>query len=180
MIHTNLQKVLPPNKGNVDGPRIGIFAEPGLQYVAATWASWLSGGIAVPLAVSHPEHELDYIIRDAGISAVSAASGRVQDDKWQRPCYLLVAFSMTVPQSASSWVTKASRPPACNTVAEGAPTACQPHVHMTARPPALQPDATAAGATMCLDPQCCKLCTFVYKDYPPTHTAHLHLPVHRC
>jgi acyl-CoA synthetase (AMP-forming)/AMP-acid ligase II len=33
----------------------------------------MAGGVAVPLAVSHPPHELDYVIRDAGISAVSIA-----------------------------------------------------------------------------------------------------------
>jgi hypothetical protein len=28
----------------------------------------------VPLAVSHPPHELDYVIRDAGVSAVSSST----------------------------------------------------------------------------------------------------------
>eukprot|EP00775_Hariotina_reticulata_P011812 gene11812-11956_t len=41
-----------------------------MPYVAATWATWMAGGVAVPLAVTHPPHELDYVIRDAGISAV--------------------------------------------------------------------------------------------------------------
>lgn len=70
-VHSELQRLLPSVKGRIDGPRIGIYAEPGLPYVAATWASWMSGGVAVPLAVTHPPHELDYVIRDAGISAVS-------------------------------------------------------------------------------------------------------------
>jgi acyl-CoA synthetase (AMP-forming)/AMP-acid ligase II len=60
---------------NRDGPRVGIYAEPGMQYAAATWATWMAGGVAVPLAVSHPPHELDYVIRDAGISAVSSSRG---------------------------------------------------------------------------------------------------------
>jgi len=35
-------------------PRFAIMAPPGPHYVAATWASWLSGGIAVPLCLTHP------------------------------------------------------------------------------------------------------------------------------
>jgi acyl-CoA synthetase (AMP-forming)/AMP-acid ligase II len=45
-----------------------------MQYVAATYAAWMAGAVAVPLAVSHPPQELDYVIRDAGISAVRAAA----------------------------------------------------------------------------------------------------------
>lgn len=40
--------------GNPVGPCLAIMAPPGPQYVAATWASWLSGGIAVPLCLTHP------------------------------------------------------------------------------------------------------------------------------
>ena len=40
--------------GNSMEPRFAIMAAPGPQYVAATWASWLSGGIAVPLCLTHP------------------------------------------------------------------------------------------------------------------------------
>jgi malonyl-CoA/methylmalonyl-CoA synthetase len=61
-----------PQARSRDGPRLGVYAAPGPHYVAATWATWLAGGIAVPLAVSHPPHELEYVMRDAGISAVRA------------------------------------------------------------------------------------------------------------
>lgn len=60
---------LPASRG-ADGPRIGVYAEPGAGYVAATWASWMAGGIAVPLAVSHPPQELQYVLEDAGVSRV--------------------------------------------------------------------------------------------------------------
>jgi acyl-CoA synthetase (AMP-forming)/AMP-acid ligase II len=76
-VKAELQRVLPAAgkpPASQDGPRVGIYAEPGMQYVAATWATWMAGGVAVPLAVSHPPHELDYVIRDAGISAVRAAT----------------------------------------------------------------------------------------------------------
>jgi malonyl-CoA/methylmalonyl-CoA synthetase len=65
-----LSPSLPAARG-VDGPRIGVYAEPGSDYVAATWASWLAGAIAVPLAVSHPPHELQYVMQDAGVCKVS-------------------------------------------------------------------------------------------------------------
>jgi len=48
------------------------MAQPGAEYVAALWSTWLSGSIAVPLALSHPPSELDYVLRDAGISVVLA------------------------------------------------------------------------------------------------------------
>jgi acyl-CoA synthetase (AMP-forming)/AMP-acid ligase II len=57
--------------GSPHGPRIGLVAAPGPEYVAATWAIWQSGGIAVPLATSHPARELQYVLEDAGISQVS-------------------------------------------------------------------------------------------------------------
>ncbi|KAF8067359.1 Acsf3 [Scenedesmus sp. PABB004] len=66
--------LLPPAaaRRGADGPRVGIWAAPGPHYVAATWATWMAGGIAVPLAVSHPPAELDYVLRDAGCAAVLA------------------------------------------------------------------------------------------------------------
>lgn len=71
---SQLSRVLPAATG-ADGPRIGVYAEPGPGYVAATWASWMAGGIAVPLAVSHPPEELQYVMEDAGISMVSCSCG---------------------------------------------------------------------------------------------------------
>lgn len=59
-----------PRKDGYAGPRVGIYAEPGFSYVAGTWATWKAGGVSVPLAVSHPPAEIDYVIRDAGISTV--------------------------------------------------------------------------------------------------------------
>lgn len=62
---------LPPsNKGAADGPRVGVYAEPGPGYVAVTWATWMAGGIAVPLAVTHPLQELQYVMEDAGVCTV--------------------------------------------------------------------------------------------------------------
>ncbi|KAG2497238.1 hypothetical protein HYH03_004826 [Edaphochlamys debaryana] len=79
-IRASLAKHLPGGSGaagNGGGgpeqpPRVGLFASPGPEYLAATWAVWQAGGIVVPLATSHPPPELDYVCRDAGVAAVLA------------------------------------------------------------------------------------------------------------
>ncbi|BBM97727.1 malonyl-CoA/methylmalonyl-CoA synthetase [Marchantia polymorpha subsp. ruderalis] len=55
-----------------DGPRIGIMAKPCAEFVAAMWAAWLNGAVAVPLALSYPEAELMHVMTDADISVVVA------------------------------------------------------------------------------------------------------------
>ncbi|HEV2751359.1 MAG TPA: acyl-CoA synthetase [Gemmatimonadales bacterium] len=50
--------------------RVALLAPPGFAYVATQWGIWRAGGIAVPLAVSHPPPELDYVIRDADAEVV--------------------------------------------------------------------------------------------------------------
>ncbi|CAK0783610.1 hypothetical protein CVIRNUC_006809 [Coccomyxa viridis] len=57
-------------RGDAVGPRFAIMAPPGPHYVAATWASWLSGGVAVPLCLTHPPGELKYVLQDANVRAV--------------------------------------------------------------------------------------------------------------
>lgn len=58
--------------GVASGPRVGVMASPGPEFVAALWGTWLAGGIAVPLALSHPPAELRYVFSDAGVAAVLA------------------------------------------------------------------------------------------------------------
>ncbi|HEX6037310.1 acyl-CoA synthetase [Longimicrobium sp.] len=52
--------------------RVAFLAPPGWDYVAVQWGIWRAGGIAVPLAVSHPPAELAYVIRDADAAVVVA------------------------------------------------------------------------------------------------------------
>lgn len=52
--------------------RIAFLIPSGFQYVATQWAIWRAGGIAVPLCVSHPKPELEYVIADSGASIVIA------------------------------------------------------------------------------------------------------------
>lgn len=50
--------------------RIAFLVPPSFEYVATQWGIWRAGGVAVPMALSHPPAELDYIVNDAQISAV--------------------------------------------------------------------------------------------------------------
>lgn len=37
------------------GPRVALLADPGAEYVAGQYATWLHQGITVPLCLSHPD-----------------------------------------------------------------------------------------------------------------------------
>jgi malonyl-CoA/methylmalonyl-CoA synthetase len=52
-------------------PRIALLAPPGFEFIATLIGIWRAGGVAVPLAVSHPPAEMEHVIRDSGASAVA-------------------------------------------------------------------------------------------------------------
>ena len=52
--------------------RVAFLIPSGFQYVATQWGIWRAGGVAVPLCVSHPKPELDYVIADSGASIIIA------------------------------------------------------------------------------------------------------------
>jgi malonyl-CoA/methylmalonyl-CoA synthetase len=54
--------------------RVAFLIPPGFEYAAVQRGIWRAGGIAVPLAVSHPAPELEYVIRDAGVQVVISGS----------------------------------------------------------------------------------------------------------
>jgi malonyl-CoA/methylmalonyl-CoA synthetase len=51
--------------GHLGGARIGIVAKPSAEFVAGILGTWLSGGVAVPLALSYPEAELLHVMNDS-------------------------------------------------------------------------------------------------------------------
>ena len=59
---------------DLDQARVAFFVQPGFEYVAVQRGIWRAGGVAVPLAVSHPPPELEYVIRDSGAAIVVADS----------------------------------------------------------------------------------------------------------
>jgi malonyl-CoA/methylmalonyl-CoA synthetase len=58
------------DRDDLDQARVAFLVQPGFDYVAVQRGIWRAGGVAVPLATSHPPPELDYVIRDAGAAIV--------------------------------------------------------------------------------------------------------------
>lgn len=54
--------------------RVAFLEPPGFGYPAVQKGIWRAGGVAVPLCVSHPPPELEYVIRDSGAEWVVASA----------------------------------------------------------------------------------------------------------
>jgi malonyl-CoA/methylmalonyl-CoA synthetase len=54
--------------------RVAFLVPPSFAYAAVQRGIWRAGGVAVPLAMSHPPAELEYVIRDAAVSVVVGES----------------------------------------------------------------------------------------------------------
>ena len=59
-------------KADLDQARVAYLVPPSFLWVATQWGVWRAGGVAVPLAVSHPPPELEYALADSGAVAVVA------------------------------------------------------------------------------------------------------------
>jgi malonyl-CoA/methylmalonyl-CoA synthetase len=59
-------------RADLEQARVAFFVQPGFEYVAVQRGIWRAGGVAVPLAISYPPRELEYVIRDSGAAAVVA------------------------------------------------------------------------------------------------------------
>ena len=55
---------------DLEGGRVAFMVAPGCAYAAVQRGIWRAGGVAVPLALSHPPAELEYVVRDAEASIV--------------------------------------------------------------------------------------------------------------
>ncbi|MGE0160285.1 MAG: acyl-CoA synthetase [Gemmatimonadales bacterium] len=53
-------------RADLAGERVCFLAPPGWVYAAVQWGIWRAGGVAVPLAVSHPPAEHAHVLDDAG------------------------------------------------------------------------------------------------------------------
>ncbi|MBG1240735.1 acyl-CoA synthetase [Nostoc sp. NZL] len=60
------------NAEDLQEERVAFLIPPGFEYVATQWGIWRAGGIAVPLCVSHPRPELEYVITNSGASIIVA------------------------------------------------------------------------------------------------------------
>ena len=52
------------------GARVAYLVTPGYQYAVLQEGIWRAGGVAVPLAQSHPPPELEYVLRDTAADVV--------------------------------------------------------------------------------------------------------------
>jgi malonyl-CoA/methylmalonyl-CoA synthetase len=59
-------------RDDAEEARICFLVPPGWEWVATLWGIWRAGGVAVPLAVSHPPAELAYVLDDAEPEVVVA------------------------------------------------------------------------------------------------------------
>jgi len=59
-------------RDDLEGARVCYLVPPGWSYTAVQWGVWQAGGIGVPMATSHPEAELAYVLDDARPEAVVA------------------------------------------------------------------------------------------------------------
>jgi malonyl-CoA/methylmalonyl-CoA synthetase len=57
-------------QGDLREARVAFLTPPGFDYVVTMWGIWRAGGIAVPLCVSHPPPELEYVIDDSDAALV--------------------------------------------------------------------------------------------------------------
>ncbi len=69
-ISGNIAIKLLQNTDDLQEQRIAFLITPGFEYVATQWGIWRAGGIAVPLCVSHPRPELEYVITNADVSII--------------------------------------------------------------------------------------------------------------
>ncbi|MBE8998804.1 acyl-CoA synthetase [Nostoc sp. LEGE 12447] len=74
LLHTSSQIAtsLLQNTKDLQEERVAFLIPPGFEYVATQWGIWRAGGIAVPLCVSHPRPELEYVITNSGASIIVA------------------------------------------------------------------------------------------------------------
>ncbi len=59
-------------RADLNEARVAFVTESDFSHVATQWGIWRAGGIAVPLATSHPPAEWEYTLRDAGAGLLVA------------------------------------------------------------------------------------------------------------
>ncbi|XP_041376430.1 malonate--CoA ligase ACSF3, mitochondrial-like [Gigantopelta aegis] len=58
---------------NLNNGRVAFLCENDVSYVVAQWATWIAGGVAVPLSKSHPTSDLEYFVADSQSSLLVAS-----------------------------------------------------------------------------------------------------------
>ena len=63
---------------DLDQARVAFMVEPSYRYVLVQWSIWRAGGVAVPLCLTHPAPELEYVL-DTTRPAIVISSFRFAD-----------------------------------------------------------------------------------------------------
>ena len=63
---------------DLEGERIAFMVEPSFDYVRIQWGIWRAGGVAVPLCLTHPAPELEYVL-DTVRPTIAISSDRYAD-----------------------------------------------------------------------------------------------------
>lgn len=66
------------NKADLGETRVAFLTPPGYRFTALMLGVWAAGGIAVPLATSHPAPELRHVVEDSNASVI-VASGEFKE-----------------------------------------------------------------------------------------------------
>ena len=61
------------DKADLDEGRVAFLLPPGCRYSAVLLGTWAAGGVAVPLATSHPAPELEFVVEDVDASVIVAS-----------------------------------------------------------------------------------------------------------
>lgn len=69
-----LASILLDGREDLEEAPVAFMVPPGFDYVAAQWAIWQAGGIAVPLCLSHPPPALRFVLEDTRCAAIIASS----------------------------------------------------------------------------------------------------------
>lgn len=72
LVSHQVASLLLTEKRDLKEERIAYLIPSEFIHVATQWGIWRSGGIAVPLCISHPLPELEYVIQDAQVSTIIA------------------------------------------------------------------------------------------------------------
>lgn len=86
--------------GGLGGRRISFLCANDASYTVAQWATWMSGGTAVPLYRKHPPSELEYIISDSQSSLLLA--GHPYGETLQPLAQRLGLPCLTLPSTSTS------------------------------------------------------------------------------
>ncbi|XP_067905062.1 malonate--CoA ligase ACSF3, mitochondrial isoform X2 [Heterodontus francisci] len=99
-ISRKIQSALGCSDGDIKEQRISILCPNDVSYVVGQWASWMSGGVVVPLCRNHPAPELEYVVQDSQSTLIIVEKNYVElvtpvADRLGVKCLILPSYSLS-------------------------------------------------------------------------------------